>query len=183
MVNLEGRFLSVNPAPVNSGTSEDLLGLARVLGEALGTRLDGRSLRSARRALAKTFDVDLTALPEEGQLAPVAAKETGESAAATTSGNLLFTPSLLKIDRLDRNRKLRMAHGDAALRVNPVDARDRGLEAGAAVTVTVGGVVRSATVRVTENVSAGLMLLPVTFDQGVGLGTAEVTPAPELVEA
>lgn len=183
VVNLEGRFLGVNPAPVDSGTSEDLLGLVRTLGEALGTRLDGRSLRSARRALAKTFNVDLAALPEEGQLAPVAAKETGETPAAPASGNLLLTPSLLKIDRLNRNRKLRMAHGDAALRLNPADAREQGLGDGSSVNVTVGGVVRGATVRVTENVPAGLMLLPVTFDQGVGLETAEVAPAPELVEA
>src|SRR5690606_27769389 len=36
IVNLEGRFLAVNAAPVEAGTSEDFTGVVRFLGEALG---------------------------------------------------------------------------------------------------------------------------------------------------
>ncbi|CAA9586578.1 MAG: NADH-ubiquinone oxidoreductase chain G [uncultured Truepera sp.] len=183
VVNLEGRFLNVYPAPVDSGTSEDFIGVVRTLGEALGVRLDGRSVRSARRSLAKTLNHDLAALPEEGLLAPVDAKEIGETVADTVAGNLLLTSSLLKVDRLRRNPKLRAAHGDVALRVNPADAEAQNLEAGANVTVNIGGVARSATIKITEDAPEGLMLLPATFDQALGLTSAEIVPAADLVSA
>ena len=182
VVNLEGRFLNVYPAPVDSGTSEDFTGVVRALGEALGVRLDGRSVRSARRVLSKSLELELAALPEEGQLAPVEAGTPG-NADGPTEGNLLLTPSLIKIDRLSRNPKLRAAHGDATLRVNPTDAKAQNLKTGGHVTVTVGGVTRAATIKVTETAPEGLMLLPVTFDQTAGLATAEVSPATELVGA
>ena len=183
VVNLEGRFLSVHPAPVDGGTSEDFNGVVRALGEALGVRLDGRSVRSARRALAKTLDLDLAALPEEGQLAPVEAEAVVQTPAERVAGNLLLTPSLLKTDRLSRNPKLLAAHGDVTLRVNPVDAQAQNLKAGDTVTVNAGGISRTASVSVTAGVPQGLMLLPATFDQPVGLTTAELAPAPELVTA
>lgn len=183
VVNLEGRFLSVHAAPVDSGTSEDFIGVVRALGEAQGVRLEGRSVRSARRALNKRLNLDLAALPDEGQLAPVTPAAPAGAASEAPSGNLLLTPSFLKLERLGRNPKLRAAHGDAALRVHPADARARNLQAGTEVRVEVAGVVRSATVRVTDGVPQGLLLLPATFDQPVGLTTAEVTPAPELVGA
>jgi len=183
VVNLEGRFLGVHPAPVDSGTSEDFIGVVRALGEALGVRLDGRSVRSARRALGRTLGVDLSALPDEGQLAPAEAGQTAETTPEAVAGNLLLTPSLLKVDRLGRNPKLRAAHGDAALRVNPADAPMQNLKAGGAVTLEVGGVRRHATVRVTDGVPPGLMLLPATFDQPVGLVEAVVVPDAELVNA
>ena len=183
VVNLEGRFLNVYPAPVDSGTSEDFIGVVRTLGEALGVRLDGRSVRSARRSLTKTLNIDLAALPEEGLLAPADAKEIGETVTETVTGNLLLTSSFLKVDRLSRNPKLRAAHGDAALRVNPADAEARNLRSGSNVTVNVGGVARSATAKVTEDAPQGLMLLPATFDQAVGLTSAEIVPAADLVNA
>jgi len=182
VVNLEGRFLNVYPAPVDSGTSEDFIGVVRALGEVLGVRLDGRSLRSARRVLNKTFDLDVAALPEEGQVVKLEPRPAGESA-PETQGNLLLTPSLSKIDRLSRNPKLRAAHGDAVLRVNPTDAKAQNLKTGGNVTVKVGGVSRTATVKVTENVPEGLMLLPVTFDQTAGLASAEVAAEAALVGA
>ena len=181
VVNLEGRFLNVYPAPVDSGTSEDFIGVVRALGEALGVRLEGRSVRSARRALQKTFDMDFSALPEEGQLAPVEAGEVQAASAETAQGNLLLTPSFLKLERLERNPKLHAAYGNAALRVNPADARERGLESDAEVMLTAGGVARKARVVITENAPEGLMLFPATFNQPVGLTDAEVTPLPELV--
>ncbi len=181
VVNLEGRFLNVFPAPVDSGTSEDFTGVVRALGEALGTRLEGRSIRSARRALQKTFDLDFAALPEEGQLAPVEAGEARDAPAETVKGNLLLTPSFLKLERLERNPKLHAAYSDAALRVHPADAKEKGLEAGAEVILIAGKVKRKARVVVTETAPEGLMLFPATFNQPVGLTTAEVVPIPELV--
>ena len=181
VVNLEGRFLNVSPAPVDSGTSEDFTGVVRALGEAMGTRLEGRSIRSARRALQKTFELDFAALPEEGQLAPVKADDAKDTATEAVKGNLLLTPSFLKLERLERNPKLYAAYGDAALRVNPADAKEQGLEAGTEVVLTAGKVKRKARVVITENAPEGLMLFPATFNQPVGLATAEVTPTPELV--
>ncbi len=181
VVNLEGRFLSVYPAPVDSGTSEDFTGIVRALGEALGVRLDGRSVRSARRALQKTFELDFSALPEEGQLAPVEAGEAKDAPTGNAQGNLLLTPSFIKLERLERNPKLHAAYGDAALRVNPADAREKGLESGNSATLTVNGISRKARVVITENAPKGLMLFPATFNQPVGLSTAEVTLEPELV--
>jgi len=181
VVNLEGRFLSVYPAPVDSGSSEDFIGVVRVLGEALGVRLDGRSVRSARRALAKTLKLELAELPEEGQLAPVEARGASETAAETAQGNLLLTPSLLKVDRLSRNPKLRAAYGDPSLRVNPADARAQNLKTGTRLTVKIAGVTRTASVSVTDGAPEGLMLLPATFDQPAGLTSAEIAPAADLV--
>ena len=63
MVNLEGRYLNVSAAPVDGGGAEDFTGVVKRLGDALGTRLDGRSLRSAHRAFKKDFSVDLSELP------------------------------------------------------------------------------------------------------------------------
>ena len=182
VVNLEGRFLNVRPAPVDSGTSEDFIGVVRALGEALGVRLDGRSLRSARRVLNKTFDLELASLPEEGQVVRLEPRPAGETS-GETQGNLLLTPSLSKIDRLSRNPKLRAAHGDASLRVNPADAEAQNLKTGGNVTVNIGGFTRTAAVKVTENVPKGLLLLPVTFDQTAGLATAVVTTEADLVGA
>ena len=181
MVNLEGRFLNVFPAPVDSGTSEDFVGVVRALGEALGVRLDGRSVRSARRKLNKMFGLDLAALPEEGQLVPVEANAEVATASEPVKGNLLLTPSFVKLERLPRNPALRASYGDVSLRVNPADAKEKGLTIGSKVTLSVAGARRKATVVVTDNAPQGLMLLPATFNQPVGLATAEVTPESELV--
>ena len=183
VVNLEGRFLSLFSAPVDSGASEDFVGVVRALGEALGVRFDGRSLRSARRNLKKTFELDLAALPEEGQLAPVAAGEVKDAGSEpdNTQGNLLLVPSFVKIERLERNPALHASYGDVSLQVSPADAKEQGLESGSSVTLTVGGVTRRAVVAVTDRAPEGLMLLPATFNQPAGLATAEVTLEPELV--
>ena len=181
VVNLEGRFLSLFSAPVDSGASEDFVGVVRALGEALGIRLDGRSLRSARRALQKTFDMDFAALPEEGQLAPVAAGDVKEADKESAQGNLLLIPSFVKLERLERNPALHASYGNVLLQVNPADAEEQGLESGSNVTLTIGGISRKAVVVVTDNTPAGLMLLPATFNQPARLVTAEVTPEPELV--
>lgn len=186
-VNLEGRYLSVNPAPVDGGVSEDFTGVVRTLGEALGTRLEGRSVRSARRALKKTQGLDLAELDPEGHLAPAEASTAVQGAGSSAGGNLLLTPSFIKVERLTRNPKLHAAYGDPALRLHPETAAAHGLTEGDRITVKAGGVARTAVVKRTEAVPEGLMLLPALFDQPAGLLTdASVERAPEplpLVDA
>ncbi len=190
IVNLEGRALPVRAAPVEAGTSEDLTGVARFLGEALGQRLEGRSVRSARRALGKLFDFDLADLPRTGVMlgqAPArqrrqAAETNGAAdapsepaAAVAASGNMLIAPSMLRSEYLLRNRALRAARGGPTLRVNPDDAVAHGLADGVDVRLRVGGLWRHATVAVTEAVRPGLMTLPCLPDQPQGLANADLS--------
>ncbi|ADI16075.1 NADH-quinone oxidoreductase subunit NuoG [Truepera radiovictrix] len=198
-VNLEGRYLGVHPAPVDGGLSEDFTGVVRALGEAFGTRLDGRSVRSARRVLNKALGFDLAALDPEGHLAPSeapaggAAAEDAEGAtpeaegAAPAGPRLLLTPSLIKLGRLSRNPKLHAAYGDPPLRLHPRAAAARSLTDGERVVVRAGGFSRDAVVRCDADLPEDLMLLGALFDQPVGLVTdVSVERAPEplpLVDA
>jgi NADH-quinone oxidoreductase subunit G len=176
VMNLEGRYLPVRPAPVEGGLSEDLTGVVRRLGEAMGVRLDGRSVRSARRALKRRLELDLATVPDGGLLAPAAPRR---ATAVRVQGNderagaVLLVPTMLRYEYLDRNPYLHAAHGDAPLRLNPADAAERGLEAGEAVRLTVGGVARRARVRLSEGVPPGLMLLPALPEQAAGLAPLE----------
>ncbi len=183
VMNLEGRYLRVNPAPVDAGTSEDFTGVIKALGEALGDRMDGRSTRSAHRAMRKTFDLDLSELPVEGMLPQTKYKAVNTFVVKdreTRTGNLLLVPSMVRAEQLSRNPHLRSAFGDAALRVNPADAREMGLEPHTVVSFQVGAFARHATVSVSDAVPAGLMLLPAIPEQPVGL--AEFDPATITVE-
>jgi NADH-quinone oxidoreductase subunit G len=178
VVNLEGRYLPVRSAPVDGGQSEDFTGLVRHLGEALGVRLEGRSTRSAKRVLNHLLGIDLKELPEEGLLTKtksrpprrVSVKEQG-----TPSGNLLLVPSMVRPEFLSRNPHLRAVFGDVALSLHPDDAQRLKLVRGDRVRLSVDGTVRKATVRVSEAVPQGLMLLPATPDQPVGLATADIS--------
>ncbi|MDZ7706169.1 MAG: hypothetical protein U5L04_17010 [Trueperaceae bacterium] len=89
-------------------------------------------------------------------------------------------PSMVRAEQIGRNPHLRAAFGDAALRINPADAQERGLEPHTVVSFSVGGFTRHATIAVTDTVPAGLMLLPATPDQPVGL--TEFDPATITVE-
>ncbi len=164
VVNLEGRYLPVHPAPVDGGQSEDFTGLVKALGEAIGTRMDGRSLRSARRMLRKQRDLDLDELPVEGQIIRSEPKAKAGKA-ASTDGNLLLVPSMVKAERLSRNPHMVAAYGEAPLRISSKDAKKEGLEDGELITLTVGGFTRRAQVKVSDAMPRGLMTLPVLPEQ------------------
>ena len=167
VVNVEGRYLSVNAAPVDSGQSEDFTGVVKHLGEALGQRLDGRSVRSARRELKKTLNFDLNELPAEGALQP---GTSSEKATLNTAGegNTLIVPSMLRPEYITRNPHLRAAHGDAKLRLGREDADAYRLAQDDLIRVNVGGVTRLLSVQITDRVRAGQHLVPALPDQPVG---------------
>lgn len=175
VVNVEGRFLQVNPAPVEAGMAEDFGGLVRYLGEALGVRLEGRSLRSARRALKKELGAELAELPDEGAILPLKARRTERAlGGAGSSGNALVTPSMVRVEYLSRNPHLQAAVGEAALRLHPTDAAFCDLAQDDLVTLEVGGLRRTLRVQLSEAAPEGVMLLPATPDQPVGLAQAEL---------
>jgi NADH-quinone oxidoreductase subunit G len=179
VISLEGRASQVHPAPVDSGTAQDFTGVARRLGDALGKRLEGRSLRSARRQLRNLLGVEPAELPAEGTLRKLRPGRTGPAAAAggaQETGNavrVLITPSMIRHEYLHRNPHLLAAHGDTPLRVNPLDAAEHGLARGDLLHLEVNGVARRAEVRISESVPAGLFLLPCLPDQPSGLATAD----------
>ncbi len=182
IVNLEGRFLGVAAAPVEAGSSEDFTGVVRYLGDALGARLEGRSVRSARRVLRKTIDLDLAELPPFGvipaQRAVTASRRPARSAAADApraGGNMLITASMARSEYLHRNPHLKAALGGPRLRLHPDDGTAHGLEDGNDVRLRVGGLWRRATVQFTEAVPSGLMTLPSLPDQPQGLVQADLT--------
>jgi len=177
VVNLEGRFLPVRAAPVEAGNAEDFTGVVRYLGEAFGERLEGRSVRSARRVMKKRFEVDMADLPDYGSILRVRARQAlrrtaGEAPAA--DGNLLIVPSMARAEYLDRNPHLNLAVGGNKLRVNQEDAAIHGLMDGAEVRLRAGGLWRDAVVQVTPNVPAGLMTLPALPEQAVGVTQADL---------
>jgi NADH-quinone oxidoreductase subunit G len=177
VVNLEGSFLPVRSSPVEAGNAEDFTGVVRYLGEALGERLEGRSVRSARRVMRKRFEADLADLPDYGSI--LRAKGRPAPRATTrqvppASGNTLIVPSMARAEYLSRNPHLNAAVGGPKLRVNPVDAAERQLVDGSEVRLRVAGIWRHAVVSVTPDVPAGLMTLPTLPDQGVGLTQADL---------
>jgi len=177
-VSLEGRFLSVHAAPVDAGESRDFVGLVGALGEAMGQRLEGRSVRSARRVLRKRFELDPAELPPYGVLYRPKARRQARVAIRTreaSEGNLLIVPSMLRIEYLDRNPHLRQLSGGARLRLHPDDAAAQALKGGERVTLRVGGVLRRATVAVDAGLTPGVMLLPCLPDQPVGLEQADLS--------
>jgi hypothetical protein len=177
-MNLEGRILPLVSAPVESGVAEDFTGVVKRLGEGLGTRLDGRSVRSARRALKRQLEIDFGAIGAEGLML----KHIGRTdrrvtlkAEESVDGNLLLVPSMARVEYLDRNPHLRAATGDVRLRLHPTQAEELGVKRDDVVSLMVGGVRRRALVQPTEGVPNGLMLLPATPDQAVGLAHADLS--------
>jgi NADH-quinone oxidoreductase subunit G len=176
-VNLEGRFLRVHAAPVDAGESEDFVGVVGALGEALGQRLEGRSVRSAWRMLRKRFELDPAELPPSGQLyRPKARRQprVAIKAREKATGNVLITPSMLRIEYLSRNPHLERLVGGPGLRMHPDDAGRHDVAEGDAVRLRVGGVLRRASVRLDPTLTPGLMLLPCLPDQPSGLADADL---------
>ncbi len=182
IVNLEGRFLPLNAVAVDSGTAEDFTGVVKALGEALGTRLDGRSVRSARRALKETLDFDLADLPSEGTLPESLphhhhSNHQGRPASSERSANAVIVPTMSRPEYLSRNPRLQIAQGALALRVNPEDASKHGLKAGERVKIDVSGVTRRLVVKVDERVPAGVSLVPAVPEQPCGLANVDLSSA------
>ncbi|HLR45657.1 MAG TPA: hypothetical protein VK092_00740, partial [Deinococcales bacterium] len=73
---------------------------------------------------------------------------------------VLVTRSMLRNEYLSRNTHLLKERGHTPLSLNPEDAEKLELRSGDYVTMTVSGIRRSAEVRVTPEVPAGLLLLP-----------------------
>jgi hypothetical protein len=165
--------LPVRAAPIDNGEATDLTGVVKALGEALGTRLEGRSVRSARRWLRKSVGVDLDALPQGGAMLPhkrSAPPRTtvASTAAAPTGVGGLRVATMVRAEVLDRNPHLLATTGGLKLRLHPEDAVRAGVHAGDVVTVAVDRVRRRLVVQVTEDVPKGLATVPATPDEPVG---------------
>ena len=170
MVSLEGRFLPVRAAPVDAGEARDLTGVVKALGEAFGQRLEGRSVRSARRVLRKELGFDPTELHRLGLLRELPRRRAIVSlnVRETVVGDSLRVPSLARPEYLGRNAHLRAALGGPALRLHPEDAAARGLRTGDEVVVPVDGVPRRLEVRVSDAVPRGVSLVPATPEAPAG---------------
>ena len=177
VVNLEGRYLKVNSSPVDSGQSEDFTGVVKRLGEALGTRLEGRSVRSARRLLKKNLDTDLAELPDEGIIMAAKPRRAEASSEEAGGGNTLLVPSMLRTEYLSRNPHLAAAHGEAALKIRPADAVLYDLREGDVVSMKVGGVRRRLWVEYSEAMPGGTFLVPALPEQPVGVARADLASA------
>jgi len=180
VVNLEGRMLPLRAAPVDAGDARDFTGLVKAYGEAVGERLEGRSVRSARRWLKKAFGSDLEALPDLGTWAPAkrgVAKVAVGAPSPVPLGGALRVPTMVRTELLDRNPHLLAATGGPALRLHPDDAQRLGWRAHDVVTVAVAGVPRRLAVRPTEAVPPGLVTVPATPDEPVGLVSVDLAHA------
>ncbi len=190
VVNLEGRFLRAVAAPVEGGTSEDLNGVVKRIGDALGQRLEGRSVRSAHRVLRQRMNLDLADIPEWGEIKDVKPVVPRRDATAPArdepvkrrGGNIVVTASMVRPEYAYLNRHLLAERGGPTLRVNPADAEAHGLTHGDDVRLRVNGMWRRATVKVTDDAPAGLMTIPATTDQPQGLAHADLSTLAVLRE-
>ena len=170
-LNLEGRLLPVRAAPVEAGEAEDLTGVVKALGEAFGQRLEGRSVRSARRVLRKQLGVELAEIDRLGLLQPLPKRRSSVSVAAdggVSRGAALRVPTMARPEYLDRNPRLASAVGGLALRLHPDDAAAHDLRSSDEVTVPVDGVPTRLRVAVSDGVPRGVALVPATPDAPVG---------------
>jgi len=170
VVSLEGRFLPVRAAPVDAGEAEDLTGVVKALGEAFGQRLEGRSVRSARRVLRKQLGFDPADLDRLGLLWELPRKRASVNVAPPeeSSGTSLRVPSMARPEYLARNPGLRSALGALALRLHPEDAAAHDLRAGDEVRVPVDGTPMRLRVVPSEGVPRGVCLVPALPDAPVG---------------
>jgi len=180
VVNLEGRVLPVRAAPVEAGEAVDFTGFVKALGLALGQRLEGRSVRNARRLLKRSLNLDLEDLPDLGVWAPIkrgSARVALHTHEAPRGGNTLRTPSMVKYEQAARNPALMAVAGAMALSLNPDDALEQRLREGDEISLPVGGVPHRLVVRVSADLPRGLMSLPATADAPVGVVSADLKRA------
>ena len=178
VINLEGRMLPVRAAPVDAGEARDFTGLVKAYGEAAGRRLEGRSARSARRWLKKSLGVDLDGLSGEGAWAPAkrgVARVEVSGHEVVARGSALRVPTMARAEVLERNPHLHAATGGLRLGIHPDDAARLDLRAGDEATVTVGGVPRRLRVHPSDAVPPGLVTVPATPDEPVGLCPVDLT--------
>jgi NADH-quinone oxidoreductase subunit G len=176
-VNLEGRFLPVQAAPIDGGAAEDFMGVVRFLGEALGERMDGRSLKSSHRKLKRLISLELAEMPVEGMFPNLKPKVPPKETRRSGSGNLLLTPSMVRAEELHRNPHLQLAYGHLSLRLHSSVAAAHGLSEGDGVRFMVGTFERVARVALEPELPEGLMLLPALPDQPVGLYNLDLKDA------
>jgi NADH-quinone oxidoreductase subunit G len=177
VVNLEGRYLSVNAAPVEGGQSEDFTGVVKYIADAKEIKLEGRSVRSSQRALKKLIDVDLAELPEEGVIAKPkrSVSRVVASTLSTSNGNVIVAPSMIRAEYISRNHHLRAAHGDAKLSIHPTDAAFHNLRQDDVVSLNVGGMTRKLQIQITDAVPGGMMTVPALPEQPVSLVSADMS--------
>jgi NADH-quinone oxidoreductase subunit G len=179
-VNCEGRYLPVNAAPVDGGQSEDLTGLIKRLGEVMGQRLDGRSVRSARRYLKKVLDFDLNDLPDEGERIGYRALKAVPALPEGKGGNVLMVPTMTRAEYLPRNPHLQAALGGNALVIHPADADPQNLQQNDMIEVTIGTVRHRLRVERSDTVPEGLMLAPTLPEQPIGFSQADMASVKKL---
>ncbi|MEM7734585.1 MAG: NADH-quinone oxidoreductase subunit NuoG [Deinococcota bacterium] len=180
IVNLEGRMLPLTAVDVDGGGSEDLTGVVKALGDALGSRLDGRSVRSARRKLKADWEIDLAELPSEGVLPDESLSNHFQASTASSSPadvNVVIVPTMVRPEYLAYNPSLETAHGALSLRVHPDDANKYGLPVGERVKLDVSGVTRYLVVKEDNRVAPGLALVPALPEQPLGLAFADLQRA------
>jgi NADH-quinone oxidoreductase subunit G len=177
VVNLEGRYLTVNAAPVEGGQSEDFTGVVKYIAEGKEIKLEGRSVRSSQRAMKKAGEVDLSELPEEGVITKskkAVARVGANSHSPLQGGNVIVAPSMIRAEYISRNHHLRAAHGDAKLSIHPTDAAFHNLRQDDVVSLNVGGLTRKLQVQITDAVPGGMMSVPALPEQPVGLVAADM---------
>jgi len=180
IINLEGRVLPVRAAPVEAGEAVDFTGVVKALGLALGQRLEGRSVKSARRILKRSLNLDLEELPDLGIWAPIkrgSARVALHTHEPPRSGNTLRTPSMLRYELASQNPALMAVHGVKALSLNPEDALEQRLREGDEISLPIGGIPYRLVVRVSESLPRGLMALPASADEPVGVVNADLKRA------
>ena len=170
--NVEGRYLTVSPAPINCGESEDFMGIVKHLGKAWDQELVGHNLSSAQEAFKKEFNIDLHNLEQEGYLPELIAEllsKSQSSVASTAKGDVLLVPSMVKTRHSYYNLHLQRAFGEPSLKLHPNKALNHKLLTGDRVTLQIDGYKRYAVVETSGKVPEGLMLLPVLPEQPSGL--------------
>lgn len=171
IMNLEGRLLPVKPAPIGAGTAQDLHGVAKAIGDAVGKRLNGRSIRSSRRELKKTLRLELADVPRTGQLITqnskrAASREYMES----LRGDVLMVPSDYRVEYLPYNEHLLKEHGLPSLRLSPASAETFELRNGTEALIEIGGLRRRVQVVVEQSWTGARATLPALPEQPVGDG-------------
>jgi NADH-quinone oxidoreductase subunit G len=179
VVNLEGRLLPVRPAPVDVGEAVDFTGVVHALGLAFGKRLEGRSVRSARRTLRKTLGLELDTVDALGVFVKLSRKRASVAVQprARAGGDALRVPTMVRQEYLGRNPHLLVAHGAPALRLHPDDAAAHALRDGDEVTLLVDGVPRRLVVAVGDRVPPGVVTVPALPDTPPGRARVDLATA------